>query len=51
MPAPITPFQFFTQDPSVVVQLVNSEGKCWTSEFAVGDTSRNDGGRFRAKAR
>ena len=41
----------FVQDPAVTVQLVNSAGKCWTSEFTAEGTSKNGGGRFRAKAR
>ena len=39
----------FAQSPSVVVQIVNSEGMCLTSEFAPSNTSVNDGEEFKAK--
>jgi hypothetical protein len=33
--------EYYNQDPSVIVQLISSGGSCWTSQFDVGDTSRN----------
>jgi len=51
MPVPFNEFLYFVEDPAVTVQLVNSEGECWTSEFTPDDTSKNDSARFRAKAR
>ncbi len=46
---PSFPGSFFNQDPTVTVQLHNSEGVCWTSEFdtAVKNTSRT----FKTKRR
>jgi hypothetical protein len=41
---------YFDQDPAVVVQLANTNGTCWTSEFAVSDTLKHDPALFRAKA-
>lgn len=42
---------YFQQAPNVVAQLVNSDGTCWTSSFAVEDTSRNDTTSFKAGTR
>ena len=42
---------FFDQSPDVVVQLVNSEGSCWTSAFDAADTTKNDAGGFKAKTK
>lgn len=39
---------FFSQDPNVVVQLINGAGKCWTSQFTRDDTRSNDAGLFKA---
>lgn len=33
MPLPYSAEQFFANDPSVTVQLINSSGSCWTSDF------------------
>ena len=33
VPTPFSSNRFFQQDPSVLVQLVNSEGQCWGTEF------------------
>jgi hypothetical protein len=33
LPVGVSDGAFFTQDPSVTVQLVNDEGACWTSTF------------------
>lgn len=49
LPAPLGT-EFFDQDGAVTVQLVTSEGECWTSSFAASDTSRNDEVGFRARA-
>jgi cysteine-rich repeat protein len=48
-PAPFGPSQFFEQDPSVTVQLINSDGTCLTSEFT-GPANKNDGQQFKDKA-
>jgi hypothetical protein len=42
---------FFAQSPKVVAQLRNSDGECWTSEFAVDNTSRNDAAGFKAQTK
>lgn len=42
---------YFAQDPTVVVQLVNGAGSCWTSEFAVGDTQINEVDSIKAQSR
>lgn len=51
MPTPINENALFSQDPSVVAQLVNDQGTCWTSEFGAVDTTRNDVDRFKARVR
>ena len=48
LPAPFGT-EFFDQDGTVTVQLVSSEGTCWSSSYSVADTSRNDAGRFKAR--
>ena len=52
MPVPFSPNKYFKQDPSVIVQLVNGTGTCWTSEFspAGNGTKKNDGEQFKAKS-
>ena len=47
LPAPAGA-SFFSQDPNVVVQLVNGTGKCWTSQFTRDETRTNDAGLFKA---
>jgi len=47
MPAPAG-LSFFTQNPSVIVQLVNQAGMCWTSQFDAVDTSTNESAEFKA---
>jgi hypothetical protein len=47
MPAPFLPTKMFAADPGIVVQLLSSEGACWSSELATPD--RNDGERYKAK--
>jgi hypothetical protein len=47
LPGPVGA-EYFNQDPSVVVQLLASDGSCWTSEFPVGSTSRNSASSFNA---
>lgn len=42
---------FFNQTPSVTVQLVNSAGECWTSTFAVADTTKNEADSFKAQTK
>ena len=39
---------FFSQSPSVTVQLVSSVGKCWTSQFTAADTTSNTARVFKA---
>jgi hypothetical protein len=51
MPAPITPFQFFEQDPTVTLTLANDLGVCWSTAFQVADTKKNSGEQFVAKRR
>jgi hypothetical protein len=48
LPAPFGS-EFFDQDGAVTVQLVSSEGTCWSSSYAPGDTSRNDAESFKAR--
>jgi len=48
MPSPFDPAAFFDQAPRVVVQLFNSEGMCWASEFTT--SRKNTGTEFKAKA-
>jgi hypothetical protein len=48
LPAPVGGGNYFEQDPRVTVQLVNSDGTCWTSEFGDSDTSKNDEAQFKA---
>ncbi|MFN2426227.1 MAG: DUF4215 domain-containing protein [Candidatus Binatia bacterium] len=50
LPAPAGA-SFFSQEPNVVVQLVGGAGKCWTSEFAPGDTKKNTPALFKAATR
>jgi uncharacterized delta-60 repeat protein len=50
MPTPISGSEHFDQDPSVIVQLISSEGMCLTSEFGASSTLANDGEQFKAKA-
>jgi hypothetical protein len=49
LPVPVSGSAFFHQAPSVSVLLVNSDGLCMKSSYAVGDTTKNDGGNFVAK--
>lgn len=39
---------YFAQTPRVVVQLINSAGTCWTSQFTTGDTTKNEATMFKA---
>jgi uncharacterized delta-60 repeat protein len=45
---PAAPETMFAQDPLVIIQLVSSDGACWHSQFAVGETRTNDGVKFSA---
>jgi hypothetical protein len=47
MASPASPEQYFAVDPSVTVQLINTEGACWTSDFTT--ASKNAPDRFKAK--
>jgi hypothetical protein len=42
---------YFAQDTTVMVQLINSTGACWTSSFAAADTTTNDAGKFKAQTK
>jgi hypothetical protein len=44
LPMPIAegPSAFFQQNPNVIVQLINSNGMCWTTEFAPPASTNND---------
>jgi hypothetical protein len=48
LPAPAGT-EFFDQDASVTVQLVSSEGACWSSSYSTADTTRNDASVFKAR--
>jgi len=50
-PAPFSPTELFDEDPSVTVQLVNSDGTCWTTEFDAADTKKNTNEQFKAVAK
>ena len=47
MPTPVGADRYFAQDPAVIVQLVNSDGVCWTSEFNA--AKKNAGDQYKAK--
>ena len=47
MPTPVGGGKFFDKEPNVIVQLHNSEGVCWSSEFKTATT--NDAAKFQAK--
>jgi len=49
MPLPVGTERFFTQDPSVVVQVVNDDGACWSGTYTTPGTSKNTGQQFKAK--
>ncbi len=46
-PVPVDASTFFAQDPNVTVQLLNSEGVCWTSEFTTNLLNTQE--QFKAK--
>jgi hypothetical protein len=48
MATPFSGSKYFDQDPSVVVQLLSSEGSCWSSEFPASGTTRNTASTFSA---
>ncbi len=48
---PASSLTVFDQDPKVVVQLLNSEGMCLTSQFDAGSATKNDGYQFKAKTK
>jgi hypothetical protein len=41
LPIPVSASQFMSVDPSLTVQLVNSEDECWSTEFTPADTRKN----------
>jgi hypothetical protein len=41
-PIPEGPSAFFQQNPNVIVQLINSSGLCWTTEFTPPAATNND---------
>jgi hypothetical protein len=51
LPGPFSASAYFDQDPKVLVQLINSAGACWESEFTAADTSGTSATGFRASAR
>ena len=50
IPIPVSGSEYFAQDPSVVAQLIGSNGMCLTSEFLSSSALVNDGVQFKAKA-
>lgn len=48
LPSPFSGSEMFNEDPSVTVQLLNTDGECWTSAFDVGGTSANSPTTFKA---
>jgi len=42
---------YFYDDPSVVVQLLSSAGRCWTSSFATAEASANTPTSFKARVK
>ncbi|HEY2772678.1 MAG TPA: M12 family metallo-peptidase [Candidatus Binatia bacterium] len=50
-PLPFSSGRFFDEDPSVTVQLLSSDGMCWTSSFVAGSTSANSSAGFNASGR
>lgn len=51
LPPPATPTEYMHADQRVVVELLNSDGQCFTSEFLAGDILRNREDRFQSTAR
>ena len=48
MPMPVGGGRYFEQAPNVIVQLINSKGVCWNSEFTT--FKKNEDSKFQAKA-
>ena len=48
LPAPVGTFRYFDQSPTVTIQMVASNGRCWTTEFDVAGTRGNSARRFAA---
>jgi hypothetical protein len=44
LPVPVSPTRFLTEDPRITVQLVISDGFCWSSDFVA--SRRNDAFKF-----
>jgi cysteine-rich repeat protein len=49
LPGPAELLTYFSQDPSVLVQLINSSGRCWTNEFF--DAAISTPEKFKSKVR
>lgn len=49
LPIPFSGSAYFDQDPAIVVQLVNGDGTCWSTDFSVFDTVRNTATEFKAR--
>ena len=47
----IYPFRgvIFDVDPTLNITLVNSVGRCWSTEFDANTVKRNGGGKFKGK--
>ena len=50
LPAPFSESEFFDEDPRVAVQLIGSDGRCWTSEFLPPHTGLNTPRGFKTAA-
>ncbi|MFN2377667.1 MAG: hypothetical protein ABR538_14105 [Candidatus Binatia bacterium] len=48
LPLPFSINLYFQHTPSLVAQLRNSEGACWTTEFLPAEFKKNDGGQAKA---
>ncbi len=49
MPTQVGGGKFFDSAPNVIVQLVNTEGRCWSSEFTT--PTKNETDKFQAKSK
>ena len=50
LPVPAGSNFVFYAEPSVIVQLRNSDGACWTSEFLHDELHKNGGGKVRGES-
>ena len=46
LPESLSPFQYFSVSPTLMLRLVNSEGTCWESRFGIDRTTVNRGDKF-----